>query len=171
MKKETSGFTLIELIITIALAAILLGIGVPGFNELISTNRLAGGSNEFIASMGLARSEAIKSRANITVTASDSSDSGNEWGKGGWSVTDSGGNSLKVVAALADAGITLDSVGGKTFFTYSANGAVDSSQNLYMCAEPGDPERWIQVTATGRVSISRGDDAATANNPDSYACP
>jgi type IV fimbrial biogenesis protein FimT len=46
--------------IAVAVLAILLGIGVPSFNEMIRQNRLAAQTNDFLAAAALARSEAVK---------------------------------------------------------------------------------------------------------------
>lgn len=59
------GFTLIELMITISIAAILLAVGVPSMRDMIQQNRLTGNVNEFVAANMLARSEAIKRRSQI----------------------------------------------------------------------------------------------------------
>lgn len=54
------GFTLTELIITVAIAAIVMAIGVPAFQDTIRSNRMVTHTNDFIGSLNLARSEAIK---------------------------------------------------------------------------------------------------------------
>ena len=170
MKRKTTGFTLIEMLVTITVAAILLSIGIPSFLAMLATNRLATATNEFTTSMSIARSDAIKRRTNVVITATDGSNAGNEWGPG-WSVTVSGGGpTLKVVDAFPGT-ITLDSAAGATSFTYSGDGMVNTPQNLYLCDAPGDPKRWIEVTTTGRVSIWSGNNAKTVNNPNNYACP
>ncbi|MFZ1829000.1 MAG: GspH/FimT family pseudopilin [Candidatus Competibacteraceae bacterium] len=54
------GFTLTELIITVAIAAIVIAIGVPAFQDTMRSNRMVTHTNDFIGSLNLARSEAIK---------------------------------------------------------------------------------------------------------------
>lgn len=61
-----AGFTLVELMITLAVAGVLLAIAVPSFNQMIVATRLATQANEIVAAVSLARSEAIKRNASIT---------------------------------------------------------------------------------------------------------
>ena len=68
--KNDAGFTLIELIVTVAIAAIVLAIAVPSFQETITSNRLTTFSNTFVASLNLARSEAIKQNRRVTLCSS-----------------------------------------------------------------------------------------------------
>jgi type IV fimbrial biogenesis protein FimT len=63
----SSGFTLIEVMITIAIAAILLGVAIPSFSEIIASNRLTTNVNELVTALNLARSEAIKRGQQVTV--------------------------------------------------------------------------------------------------------
>lgn len=65
-----SGFSLLEVLVTVAIVAILLGIGVPSFQNLMDTNRMAAAVNDLVSGMHAARAEAIKRRANITICAS-----------------------------------------------------------------------------------------------------
>lgn len=62
-----AGFTLVELMVTIALASILLAIAVPSFNQMIVSGRLTAQSNDMLAAINLARSEAIKRNASVTL--------------------------------------------------------------------------------------------------------
>jgi type IV fimbrial biogenesis protein FimT len=59
-KMHASGFTLIELMVTVAMIAIVLMIGVPSFRQVMMNNRMATQANDFLGSMNLARSEAVK---------------------------------------------------------------------------------------------------------------
>ena len=68
--KTDSGFTAIELLVTIAVAAILLSLAVPGFSNLISSNRISAQTNEFVAAASFARTEAIKRGSPVIVCRS-----------------------------------------------------------------------------------------------------
>ena len=63
----SSGFTLLEMMITITVLAILVGIGVPSFTNIIRTNRMASQTNELLGSFAVARSEAVKRGTLVTV--------------------------------------------------------------------------------------------------------
>jgi type IV fimbrial biogenesis protein FimT len=62
---RTRGFTIVELMITIAVAAILLVIAVPSFNNIINTNRLNTAANAMVAALNNARLEAIKRNGSV----------------------------------------------------------------------------------------------------------
>lgn len=68
--KYHGGFTLIELMTTLLVAAVVLGIGVPAFNQFIATNQMASGVNDLTSALHMARTEAVKRRANVTLCAS-----------------------------------------------------------------------------------------------------
>ena len=53
---EKNGFTLIELMITLAVAAIVLTVGIPSFQDFVYNNRLTTQANRFVTDMALARS-------------------------------------------------------------------------------------------------------------------
>ena len=60
---------MIELMVTVAILAILGTIAAPSFNDVILGNKLAAYANNFVASAQLARSEAIKRNAAIETAA------------------------------------------------------------------------------------------------------
>ena len=68
--KRNSGFTLIEMIVTVAIVAIFASIAVPSFSQLIRNNRIPTTTNEFISALVLARSEALKRSRDVTVCTS-----------------------------------------------------------------------------------------------------
>ena len=65
-----AGFTLIELMVTIAIAAILLGIAIPSFTDTIASNRLTTSANELVTALNLARSESVKRGVRTTLCKS-----------------------------------------------------------------------------------------------------
>lgn len=68
--RRTSGFSLVELMVVVALVAILAAIAVPNFRDVIRTNRTTGAANELVAMMQIARMEAVRRRARVVFCAS-----------------------------------------------------------------------------------------------------
>lgn len=80
------GVTIIELMVTIAVAAILIAIAIPSFSTVVNSNRLAGNANELLATLQTARVEAIRRNLRTVVCRSDNGTTCNtangNWG--GW---------------------------------------------------------------------------------------
>jgi type IV fimbrial biogenesis protein FimT len=75
---------MIELMITVALASILMAVAVPSFNQMIVSGRLTAQSNEMVAAMSLARSEAIKRNANVTLCRAENNSTACVAAAGAW---------------------------------------------------------------------------------------
>lgn len=67
---QASGFTMIELLMTIAVASILLVLAVPSFRYVTNSNRIAAEINGLLGDLQFARGEAIKEGRTVTVCVS-----------------------------------------------------------------------------------------------------
>lgn len=85
------GFTLLELLVAIAIAVILMTIGVPSFNSFIRDSTLRSETNTLSSSLSLSRSEAIRRGENVNITALSGS---TDWSQG-WRIwIDSNNNNI-----------------------------------------------------------------------------
>lgn len=74
--RHMQGFTLSELVTTLAVTAILAALVAPSFTELIRNNRLETITNQLIASTQTARSYAVKGNARVTMSTTEGWDNG-----------------------------------------------------------------------------------------------
>jgi type IV fimbrial biogenesis protein FimT len=86
---KSKGFTIIEVLITIAVAAILLGVAVPSLQNFTANSQVSAASNSILAGLNLARSTAVTSGEEVVIcpSADESTCAGNQWSKG-WIVFD-----------------------------------------------------------------------------------
>ena len=131
-RAPTRGLTLIELMVVLAIAAILLTIGLPSLVSFIQSNRVATEISSLDSDLQFARSEAIKQGIPVSVCASADGSSclgANNWASG-WIVfpdatasgtVAAGVTPLRVRQALSS-GDTLVASPGATALTYSRDG-------------------------------------------------
>lgn len=157
--KRMRGFTLYELIVTVAVAGIVLSFGVPGFTSVIQNNRAVTHTNDVVTALNLARSEATRRGASIIVCASSDgttcSDS-NDWSDG-WVVRTSTNQLLRAWGARSGgAGVLTANVSQIQFQARGslATGSVPTLQmRLPHCT--GDQGRDVTINVAGRISVNR----------------
>ena len=149
------GFTLIELIVVLAIAAILATVGLPSMVEFVQNNRLAAETNRFVSSIRFARSEAVKRNEAITLNSS-----ANSWSDG-WAIN-VGAAPVNPTSEIlrnevaASQGITISSGAPTTAnLTYQADGTIANTRTqFFICDERGsDLGRVVTINVTGRVDV------------------
>ena len=150
---RNAGFTLVELMITIAIAAILATVAVPAFQNFVLNNRMTGNANDMIATLGYVRSEAVKRAADVTLCASDDGATCSGTWTDGWVVLDNAGNVLRAQEAL---GGTTTLAGAGTI-VFNANGRMTTpaaATTLALCpGKAGIQGRQIAIEPSGRGRV------------------
>lgn len=171
---HTRGFTLVELLITLAVVAIMLGIGVPSFQETIVRNRLMTQTNDILTAVNLARSEAVKRNRTVTLCRADDASATACAGTGTWehwiilagadNVVRRGspprfGNSMSVTSSLPGGELRLSPDG----LARTSAGSLANAQTITVCATNGPAENRRQVVlgAGSRLSVTKSSGACS----------
>lgn len=161
-----SGFTLLELMIVVAIAAVGLGLGLPAFTDTMRANRVAAASNTVIGAFNLARTEAVRSNRGGAVCASTAGTScdGTGWNSGMLVFADNDGNSAW---GAGDTAIRYFEANDAVRFTSSGSNIVvfdrrgRTSADVEMTVQPStcktgaNQKRRLYVKASGQVRVKK----------------
>lgn len=172
------GFTLIELMVTLTVLAIVLGLAAPSLASLLASNRISTQTNEFIGALNLARSEAVRRGQPVTLLAAADNYSQ------GWTVfPDANGNGAAASATDAADGLPIrqssafggqvtlkrqtctgdpctfsdSTAAGSTFVVFTGRGAISTTAPAYFKAcDPSNTSvkgRLLQVNVVGKITL------------------
>jgi type IV fimbrial biogenesis protein FimT len=174
-RRLAAGFTLLELMTTLAVAGIVLAVGVPSYLSVVRNNRAATNANELVSALTIARSEAIRRGDRVSLCRSDDGAScGGTW-EDGWIVfvdgaaTDTAAPIVSQVlntwpAPTGAASIVTRSNGGDvdvTWVRFLPRGDTRTTEplpltyNIQIDDCTGNVARDIEVNAVGRASVTR----------------
>jgi type IV fimbrial biogenesis protein FimT len=194
-----TGFSLVELMITLAVAALVVGLAIPNMRSFLQNNRLTSAANDLLHSFQTARAEAIKRQQGPVVVcatadpdAADAAMSCNFGAFRAWFVfADTNGNwqhdgAEPIVErhALVDATVTVRT-GGEGIRSYDVTGFANAipvrvqSRNVVFCDLRGNQAigndstaRVVNIAQTGRAWVTkRVAEVTTALTAIGAACP
>jgi len=152
MKKEQSGFSLIEIMITLAIAGILLSFGIPNLRGLIIRQSISTKANDMLVDFTFARSEAITSGVPVTIIANTT------WDKGWKIVTDNNRDGIEEVIRLTNTeenSIVLSDSNATTPITFNPTGSLKSSISREILIKHNSviQTKTLEVSLSGNMSI------------------
>lgn len=174
---HSAGFTIIELMVAISVLAVLLGLGVPAFNDMIRNTRIANQANAVVGALTYARGETATRGMPVSICAASSpertacvvaSANTTDWANGWIIFTDRAGtageidvNSTDELLQAGDSpvmGFTLS--GSGSFVRFGVGASPSTNRTLTItptdtnyCASTGTRE--ITVSNTGRVNTAK----------------
>ena len=174
---QQHGFTLVELLVSMAVLAVLLGVAVPSFQSVVASSQLSSRTNDLVGALSLARSEAIRRGARVTLCKSSdgaSCASSGDWDQG-WiafvdttrSGTDAAVDSGETVIQIYQGNANAVSIKGSTnvanYVSFASDGrakvmaGTPQTGTLRPCSSSAalnndSRARSIEITTTGRVS-------------------
>ncbi|VXB45205.1 Pre-pilin like leader sequence [Luteimonas sp. 9C] len=169
------GFTLVELMVTVAVVAILAAIAFPSFEATMRSNRVSTTTNELLASFALARSEALRSPggAQVCSSADGATCTNTAWDQGWivWINIDGEGDQPEAAEgdrvvrySQAKPGVAITAAAGaaNTSFRFDQRGFLAGGGRALTLASVTCPAgaplvRTFTVRPTGGASIARGD--------------
>lgn len=145
--RRRQGFTLIELMATVAIAAILMSVGTPYFREFILGHRIRAAAEDLMSTLFYARSEAIKRNADITIAPAAGG-----W-KNGWTVT-AGASVLSRHEALPELTVS-GPAGGLSYHSNGRLAALAAPFGISVAASTATPY-CVSIELSGMPTSQRG---------------
>lgn len=162
MRCRTAGFTLIEMMVTLLVLAILTSIGFQSYQPIVTNIRMSGRINALLATLALARSEAMKRGQTVSVCPSTSTTDclvSTSW-TAGWVVLSSAATPapLQISSALTNRDtLTSNSIAAIPYPTFTSTGYTFFSDMLTLSERTNNPAlRRCIVFSAGSWTVQRG---------------
>lgn len=187
--QKARGFSLVELMISVAIMGVLLALAVPAFNTYVANTRLRSAAEVFLSTLELAKATAATQNTQVEVLltnntaetslgTAESSTTGAGWMMRttdrarfieGRSLIEGGrGGQATVLVTGNLGGVTFTPLGGTTLATMATFAFTNPTGGTCVTATPPGQIRClnVQITTTGRIKLC---DPATST-PDTRAC-
>jgi len=149
LRSRSAGFNVVELMIVVFIVAVLAAVAGPDMARMVRTQRIKTSAFDVMASLTLARSEAIKRNLLVTITPT-----GGNWANG-WQITDSNNNVVKDQGELSSVTVV-----GPAALSYASNGRLAGGAaplfNLSASDVAAGSLRCIRVDLSGRPVAREG---------------
>lgn len=143
VKNSVRGFTLIELMVTVTVLAVMASLAAPSFRELLAAQRVRITAYNIVGDLVLARSEAVKRGENVTVTPISAA-----WNNG-WSVNVA--SSAEVLSGQGRVGSGVQFTTSPASITFDRNGRTSLSTVVRLgLSDGGTRKRCISLDPLGR---------------------
>jgi type IV fimbrial biogenesis protein FimT len=147
MRREQSGFTLIELMVVVTILVIAIGMGTPSLSAFLQGQQVKGLAYDLTTDLLLARSEALKRNASVSIARSSTS-----WSSG-WT-TAAAGVRISTRNAAAQ---SVDVSGAPASITFDVNGRVSSpTTDVRITISKAGASRCVELDLSGRARSSVG---------------
>lgn len=145
--RHIRGFTLVELMVVVLVAAILAAVAVPSFTRLAAAQRLKTAATNLQSALLVARAEGIKRNANVDLAPA----SGSDW-RSGWNVKDAASGAILGTYPGAPS-LTIT---GPASVRYQSSGRINaaSSASFKVSSSSINDVRCITLTVTGVPSVT-----------------
>lgn len=171
---KTSGFTLLELLITIAIAGLLVAIAAPNLSDILDDNVTTTQTNHFATAINVARSEAVKRNERVVICkrAGNACDDSADW-QDGWivfvdlngdNIVDAG-EEISFIDALREGYSLTPEPSGINLLAFEASGKASSNLSgtftgaaFSLCPRDQDiaSAKLLTMNAVGRTRIATG---------------
>lgn len=146
---HAKGFTLVELMVTIAVAAILMAIAMPSLESISNGNALSATTRDLVSTLSTARSQAISTRTDVLVQPAAGG-----WGDG-WSIVydNAAAEDNQDYAPRED--VTVTRVGSAGALTFLSRGGMQGGAATFTVCHADLPQgRRISVSFLGKVTTA-----------------
>lgn len=156
-----SGFTLLELMITLAVLAILVTIALPSFTAMIARNQITAAGNELIAALQFARHEAVRRNAAVQVCGSSDGQACSDAGWQNWIVRTGSGTVLRtgqipVMVSALPRGVFIHGVHFDSTGLFHGRGSLESQGSLLLCSTRTDRLLHLEAASGIRMQLTAG---------------
>lgn len=147
-RQASAGFTLVELMIAIAMLAVLAGIALPYYKDIIADQRNRTAANDLHSALVLARSEAVKRNTQITLAPIVT------W-TAGWRIASPSVGQPDLLSHTQPPGITIDSAA--VAITFGASGRANAQEGFELTSDTNaNAVRCVSLGVDGRASVVKG---------------